>query len=97
MSDVKKRSASLADTSTAAVVSTKIVTSKVLHLVTTCRNCHMVYISDRKRIICPFCGSFYQEKSVDDFLRHNDRTAKSRNLMNQVSLISFKIRFDCCF
>ena len=85
MSDTKKRSSSLADTSTAGVtVSTKIVTSRVLHLVTTCRNCHMVNISDRERIICPFCGSFYQEKSVDDFLRRNDRAAKSRKLMNQV-------------
>ena len=28
-------------------------------LVTGCRNCKMVNVSDRKRIICPYCGTFY--------------------------------------
>lgn len=79
---MKKRSSSLTineSTSVSSGANVKIVTSKVYHQVTTCKNCQMVNISDRKRIICPFCGSFYKEKSVDEFLLNNERTQKIKN------------------
>ncbi len=41
----------------------------------------MVYISDKKRVICPFCGSFYREKSVDEFLRKQERINDSKKVM----------------
>lgn len=84
MSDLRKRSSSLTISECSNSQNVKVVTSKVFHLVTTCRNCQMVYISDRKRIICPFCGSFYQEKSVDEFLRNNERAIQNKKF-NQVT------------
>jgi hypothetical protein len=81
-SDLRKRSNSLVvDQQQSIDNTTKIVTSRVFQLVKTCRNCHMVYISDKKRVICPFCGSFYREKSVDEFLRKQERINDSKKVM----------------
>ncbi len=32
---------------------------RYIQYVSTCKNCLMISICDRKRMMCPFCGSFY--------------------------------------
>jgi hypothetical protein len=33
---------------------------KFIQYVSTCKNCLMISICDKKRLMCPFCGSFYE-------------------------------------
>lgn len=33
---------------------------KFVQYVSTCKNCLMISICDKKRLMCPFCGSFYE-------------------------------------
>jgi hypothetical protein len=40
---------------------------KFAQYVSTCKNCLMISICDIKRLMCPFCGSFYQLNIEKEF------------------------------
>lgn len=43
----------------------------LVQIVTTCRVCRMISISDKKRILCPYCGSFYDPNFNMNIKRKN--------------------------
>ena len=52
--------------------------------INSCRICHMICISDAVRIMCPYCGAFYDPS----FLKNNGKKT------NKQSLVHFKIIFS---
>jgi hypothetical protein len=59
----------------------------IVQIVKNCRVCDMVNIGDNKRILCPYCGSFYDTKMQKNVA---DKNAKSK----RNSLVSFLFKMD---
>ena len=71
------------------VLGSKIIKFQVYQIVKTCRSCQLIYISDRIRILCPYCGSFYDPKAEEDFgLRGNE---DKNEYISRTSIVSYKI------
>lgn len=45
------------------------------HFVCTCRICQLVNISEKKRMLCPYCGSFYDAKIEQQFNQNQIKTS----------------------
>ena len=50
-----------------------------------CRTCHMISISDSNRIMCPYCGSFYDPNFLKKNTKNSRRSNNSKNRRNSDS------------
>lgn len=54
--------------------------TQIIKIVLTCRVCQMIHISDKKRILCPYCGNFYDSKLESSVTgRSNIKSAAAKN------------------
>jgi hypothetical protein len=64
-------------------------TCQITKIVKCCKYCHMVFIGESKRILCPFCGSFYEPKNdqVKGDKRDLANNEVKKNFVNFLSLL----------
>ena len=61
--------------------STSVMQPKHLH---SCRTCHMICIADTTRIMCPYCGSFYDPAFLRSKVYNNGKKSKKPSLVRYI-------------
>ena len=67
----------------------KVHIVNITRVVKCCNHCQMVFINERKRILCPFCGSYYESKEEREKnqvnLKRSGKILKNRKNLNDKS------------
>ncbi len=69
----------------------KIQIVKITRVVKCCRHCQMVNINDRSRMLCPYCGTFYDSKAERE---KNQIESRAKNTKNEKILKARKNQND---
>jgi hypothetical protein len=67
--------------------------STIIKIVLLCKNCSMVFIGEKRRVLCPFCGTFFDSKLEQESgsgcanLNHHKRRQISGSLSNKLDTV----------